>query len=162
MTRLHNEVQAIQNPALGAALIWRFVCGFSPASSTAGTPLPLVFAVLPLALHVRSIEEVGKTHTSSGLRKFEEKFDERGDLLLAIQPRMLAMRDLSLRSLRIGLRAGLLTLVPVDGVLWPRSHAAAPAEAKTVTDLLKAAEKLGTWCRELTLFEVAGILRVEF
>lgn len=162
MTRLLNEIQAMQNPALGAALLWRFVCGFSPASSTKGTPLPLAFVVLPLAFHARSLDEVGSTQSGSGLRKFEEKFRDRGDLLLAIQPRMLAMRDLSLRSLRIGLRAGLLTLVPTEAVLWPRSHASAPADGKALIDLLKASEKLGAWCRDLTLFEVAGILKVEF
>lgn len=161
MTNLLNEIQAMQNPALGAALLWRFVCGFSPDSSTKGTPLPLAFIVLPLAFHARSFEEVAGTQSGSGLRKFEEKFRDCGDLLLAIQPRMLAMRDLSLRSLRIGLRAGLMTLVPSEAVLWPRSHASAPAERKSVVDLLKSAEKFGAWCRDLTLFEVAGILKVE-
>jgi hypothetical protein len=162
MTRLLNEVQAIQNPALGAALLWRFVCGFSPNSSTKGTPLSLAFIVLPLAFHARSLQEVAGTQSGSGLRKFEEKFRDRGDLLLAIQPRMLAMRELSLRSLRIGLRAGLLTLILSEAVLWPRSHASAPAEGKAIVDLLKSAEKLGAWCAALTLFEVAGILKVEF
>jgi hypothetical protein len=162
VTRLLNEVQAIQNPGLGATLIWRFACGFCPASSAAGVPLPLAFVVLPLVLHARSVEEIAGTLTGSGLRKFEEKFADKGDLLLAIQPRMLAMRELSLRSLRIGLRAGVLTLVPVEAVLWPVSRTAAPAEGKTLTGLLKSADKLGAWCRELTLFEVAGILRVEF
>jgi len=162
MTRLLNEVQAVQNPALGAALIWRFVCGYSPASRAMATPLPLAFIVLPLAFHARSIEEVRGTQAGSGLRKFEAKFSDRGDLLLAIQPRMLAMRDLSLRSLRIGLRAGLLTLVPTEAALWPRSHAPAPSEVKVVSDLLDSAEKLGLWCRDLTLFEIAGILKVEF
>jgi hypothetical protein len=138
------------------------VCGFSPESSTKGTPLPLAFIVLPLAYHARTLEEVAGTQSGSGLRKFEEKFRDRGDLPLAIHPRMLAMRDLSLRSLCIGLRAGLITLVPSEGVLWPRTYAAAPAEGKAVIDLLKSAEKLGTWCRDLTLFEVAGILKVEF
>jgi hypothetical protein len=162
VTRLLNEIQAMQNPALGAALLWRFACGFSPESGPTGTPLPLAFVVLPLAFHARSLEEVSGTQSGSGLRKFEEKFQDRGDLLLAIQPRMLAMRDLSMRSLRIGLRSGLLTLVPSEAVLWPRSRAAPPAEGKSVTDLLKSAEKLGAWCSDLTLFEVAGILKVEF
>lgn len=152
----------MQNPALGAALIWRFVCGYSPASSPTGTPLPLAFVVLPLAFHERSVLEVAATQAGSGLRKFEDKFRDRGDILLANQPRMLAMRNLSARALRIGFRAGLLTLVPSEAVLWPRSHAAPPTGAKPVSDLLKSAEKLGSWCRDLSLFEVAGILKVEF
>jgi hypothetical protein len=75
---------------------------------------------------------------------------------------MHAMRDLSLRSVRIAVRAGLLTLVPKEAVLWPRSRSAPPFEAKPVNDLLRSAEKLGGWCRGLSLFEVAGLLKVEF
>jgi Family of unknown function (DUF6521) len=162
MTGVLNEVQAMQNPALGAALLWRFSCGFTPEASPRGTPLPLAFVVLPLTLHAKSAEEVAATQTSSGLRKFEEKFRDRGDVLLSLQPRMLAMRDLSLRSIRIAIRAGLLTLVPQEALLWPRSRVAPPVEAKTVNDLLKSAERLGAWCRDVSLFEVAGVLRVEF
>jgi hypothetical protein len=162
MTRLLGEVQAMQNPALGATLLWRFTCGFSPATSPKGAPVPLAFMVLPLVLHARTLEMVVGTQANSGLRKLEKKFVNSGDVRLAIQPRMLAMRDLTLRSLRIAMRGGLLTLVPGEAVLWPRSHTQAPAKAKTVMDLLKAAEKIGTWCAELTLFEVAGILKVEF
>lgn len=162
MTRLLNEIQAIQNPGLGATLLWSFVRGFSPVSDTKGTPLSLVFVVLPIIFHARSFEGVAGTQVGSGLRKFEEKFRDSADLLLAIQPRMLAMRNLSLRSLQIGLRVGLLTLVPADAVLWPHLQAAVPAQSKPLADLIKSAEKLGVWCRELTLFEVAGILKVEF
>lgn len=162
MTSILNEVQAMQNPALGAAVLWRFACGFSPESSPNGTPLPLAFVVLPLVFHAKSLEEVTGTQVASGLRRFEEKFSDQGDVLLSLQPRMLAMRDLSLRSLRIAFRAGLLTLVPKEAVLWPRSRAAAPAEAKAVSDLLKSAEKLGTWCRDISFFETAGLLKVEF
>ncbi|MBL9149860.1 MAG: hypothetical protein JNM94_14305 [Phycisphaerae bacterium] len=152
----------MQNPALGAALIWRFVCGFTPNSSATGTPLPLAFIVLPIALHTRTLERVTSTKSESGLRKLEEKFSAHGDLVLAIQSRMLAMRQLSLRSVRIGLWSGLMTLVPSEGVLWPRSRAAAPPGEKATRELLKSAEKLGAWCRPLTLFEVSGILKVEF
>lgn len=163
MTAILNEVQAMQNPALGAALLWRFACGFSPESSPNGTPLPLAFVVLPLTLHAKSAEKVSGTLAGSGLRKFESKFgdDDRGDVLLALQPRMLAMRDLSLRSLRLAIHAGLLTLVPKEAVIWPRSRSAPPADAKAVGDLLKSAEKLGSWCRDVSLFEVAGLLKVE-
>lgn len=153
----------MQNPALGAALLWRFACGFSPESSPNGTPLPLAFVVLPLTLHAKSAEKVSGTLAGSGLRKFESKFgdDDRGDVLLALQPRMLAMRDLSLRSLRIALRSGLLTLVPKEAVLWPRSRTVTPSEAKPVGDLLRSAEKLGSWCRDVSIFEVTGLLKVE-
>jgi hypothetical protein len=164
MTAFLNEVQAMQNPALGAALVWRFACGFTPDTSPHGTPLPLAFVVLPLVLHARTLEKVMGTQAASGLRRFEAKFseDNRGDVLLSLQPRVLAMRELSLRSLRIAMRSGLVTLVPKEAAIWPRSRSAPPTDARAVVRLLKSAEKLGEWCRDISLFEVAGLLKVEF
>jgi hypothetical protein len=41
---LQSEVQAMQNPALGAALVWRFTCGYTPiGTGSGGTPLSLGF-----------------------------------------------------------------------------------------------------------------------
>jgi len=162
MKRLLEEIHAMQNPALGATLLWRFVCGYSPKAAAKGTPIPLVFVVLPLVFHAKSEEALAGTQAGSGIRKLEQKFEGRGDTLLAIQPRMLSMRELSLRSLRIGLRAGLLTLVPSEAVLWPRSYSAPPVEGQAVASLLRSAEKLGAWCSDVSVFEVAGILKVEF
>jgi hypothetical protein len=161
MKHLMQEVRAMQNPGLGAILIWRFACGYTPGTSSIGTPLPLVFAVIPLVMHVRSVEQITSTNASSGLRKFQEKFERRGDLLLAVHQRMLQMRPLSLRSVRIALGSGLVTLVPQEAVLWPRSYTS-PPDPSGVDHLLAAAEKLGKWCNSLTLFEIEGILRVEF
>ena len=152
----------MQNPALGAVILWRFTCGYCPESSSNGIPLPLAYVVLPIAFHGRSLDEVIGTQIGSGLRKFEEKFRDRGDLLLAIQPRMLAMRELTTRSIQIALGAGLLTLVSETATLWPRSYSAAPDSGRSVANILKSAEKLGAWCKDLTLFEITGVLKVEF
>lgn len=163
MTRLLGEVQAMQNPALGATLIWRFACGYAPQNEAhEGVPLPLAFVVLPVVLHERTREEVSSTRLSSGARKFEEKFADRGDVLFAINQRMIGMRNLSLRSVRHALASGLVTLVPDRGTLWPRSYANPPVDAKAIAELLAAAEKLGSWSRSLSAYEISGILRVEF
>lgn len=163
MIPLLTEVQAMQNPALGAVLLWRFGCGYSPENAGgSGVPMPLAFIVLPVVFHTRTRNEVEATRVSSGVRKFEEKFEEQRDMLLAINQRAIAMRPLSLRSLRLALGSGLLTLLPEQGTLWPRTYAAPRGTAKSVEGLMKAAEKLGTWCAPLSLFELSGILRVGF
>lgn len=163
MTRLLSEVQAMQNPALGATLVWRFACGYAPQKEAhEGVPLPLAFVVLPVVLHERTREEVSSTRLSSGVRKFEEKFTDRGDVLFAINQRVISMRNLSLHSIRHALASGLVTLVPDRGTLWPRSYAKPPVDAKAVSELLAAAEKLGSWSRSLSVYEISGILRVEF
>lgn len=163
MTRLLSEVQAMQNPALGAALIWRFACGYAPQNDTHdGVPLPLAFVVLPVVLHERTRKEVTSTRQSSGARKFEEKFRDKGDVLFALNQRAASLRGLSLRSVRHALATGLVTMIPDRATIWPRSYTKPPVEAKSVAELLAAAEKLGAWCRALSVYEISGILRVEF
>lgn len=163
MTRLLNEVQAMQNPALGAALIWRFVCGYAPQNEPLdGAPLPLAFVVLPVVLHERTREEVISTRPSSGARKFEEKFRDKSDVLFALNQRATSMRGLSLRSVRHALASGLVTMISDRGTIWPRTYTMPPVDAKSVAEMLASAEKLGGWCRSLSVYEVSGILRVEF
>lgn len=163
MTRILSEVQAMQNPPLGATLIWRFACGYAPQyDAHDGVPLPLAFVVLPVVLHERTRMEVTSTRVSSGVRKFEEKFRDRGDMLFAINQRAISMRGLTLHSVRQALASGLLTLDSERGSLWPRSYSNPPIDAKSVLELLGAAEKLGNWCRSLSVYEISGILRVEF
>jgi hypothetical protein len=163
MRPIVNEVQAMQNPALGAGLLWRFACGYCPQTSGGhGAPLPLLFVVLPVTLHMRTCGEVLGTRTASGLRKFEEKFRENSDLLLAIHRRALAMRSLTLRSLGIAIGSGLVTMLREEASIWPRSYAQVRGIPKPIEDLFSASERLGTWCRPLSLFEISGILRVEF
>jgi hypothetical protein len=153
----------MQNPALGAALIWRFACGYAPQKEAHdGVPLPLAFVVLPVVLHERTRKEITSTRVSSGARKFEEKFRDRGDMLFALNQRAIGMRPLSLRSVRQALASGLLTLVVEQGTIWPRTYTKPPVDGKAVSSLLGAAEKLGRWCHSLSVYEISGILRVEF
>ena len=160
MTML-SEVQAIQNPALGAGLIWRFACGYCPPdSATDGVPFPLMFVVLPLLLNEDTQSEISSTR--AGIYKFEEKYKDKYDLLYSIQGRAGAMRDLSMRSLSIGIATGLLTLVPENGDVWPNNVSAPRSAIQTVSDMLKSAEKLGGWARDVSLFELARTLHLEF
>jgi hypothetical protein len=163
MRAIVNEVQAMQNPGLGAGLLWRFACGYCPQPGGGhGVALPLLFVVLPVTLHMRTCGELLGTRKASGLRKFEENFGKDSDLLLAIHRRALAMRSLTLRSLRIALGCGLLSMLRGEASVWPRSYTQARDIPKSIEDLFNAAERLGSWCMPLSLFEISGILRVEF
>src|ERR1700754_2142945 len=71
MTVLDEEVYVMQNPALGALLLWRFVKAHAEAHpQKLGVPLPLAFLVLPLVWHATSAELIEGTMTASGLRKY--------------------------------------------------------------------------------------------
>jgi hypothetical protein len=113
-------------------------------------------------LHAQTREAISSTQQRSGIRQFQAGLDLRVDLLLGVQRRATSMRTTSLRAVRIAIASALVTLVPEKAQLWPRSYANGPAVAPRVRDLMKASEKFGAWCQELSLFEIAGILRVEF
>ncbi len=167
MRGLSAEVRNIQNPALGAGLVWRFVCGYVAVHPTRNpVPLPLVFLILPILLHRKTAEFVERTNKASGLRVCAAKFGAakecKQDLLLAINHRMLELKGLSTESLRMALATRLVYL-ETDATLIPLSKTKAgsgiPDEIKT---MLNNAEKLGAWCALLTLHEIAMTLKVRF
>jgi hypothetical protein len=166
MMRLAQEVQNIQNPALGSALVWRFVCGYVSAHPTHDpAPLPLAFLVAPIVLHERTEEFVQSTYTSSGLRAFAGKFAKyehsKQDLLIGINHRAIAMRQFTMESIRIGIATRLVQTIKAS--LVPLSQTPAKAGIpKDVRRLLASAEKIGAWLGPLTLHEVSTVLKVRF
>jgi hypothetical protein len=166
MSTLTQEVRNIQNPALGAVLLWRFVCGYVDSHQTRDhVPLPLTFLVLPIILHQQTEEFVHGTQKASGLRVFTAKFGKREnskqDLLLSIHDRMLALRHLSMESLRLALATRLLHLNAATLIPLSETQAAVgiPPDVKR---MMKSAEKLGWWCGLLTMHEVSTTLKVRF
>jgi len=157
-----GEADAMQNAGLGAAIIWRFACGHSPANSAAPVPLPLILLPIPMVLHARTRSVIEGTQTASGLRKFAEKFDRDTDGLMALHGRVLRWRAVSLGALRIAAATSLVTIVPSRAVVWPTTQSRASEAPKSVDSILRAAERIGAWCAQLSLFEISGTLHVEF
>lgn len=159
---LLDEFDAIQNPALGAILIWRAVCGYySESSNVDAAPATLAFIVLPLVFNEDLREVIGKTFKSSGIRKFESKFQKQVDLLFSIQERADAMLDLSRRSLAISISSGLVTLTPATATLSPRTKTMPAAQTLGISELTSAAEKIGIWAQQISLRELCSALRLE-
>lgn len=162
---LAREAQNVQNPALGAAVLWRFCCGFvesHPASDAPG--LPLLFLVLPIVLHQATAELLRRTRSTSGLRAYAAKFGDsavsKQDLLLQIHERAIRWRRLSLQSIELA-SAGRLIHLSDAGEVIPLSRTKARALPDEVKQLLTDAEKLGKWCGQLTLHEVTTTLKVK-
>ena len=165
---LSKEHRAVQNPALGALLLWRFASGFHETSGRATpAPLPLAFVVLPTLFHEETAQLLNSTQKASGLRKFAEKFsssaDAKTDLLLALNQRSIDMRDLTLESLQLALYGSLLSIDSRSGGVFPLSAVAPRAGIPTsVRPMLSGAEKLGAWFSQLTTYEIGVILKVAF
>lgn len=159
---LVQEIEAIQNPALGAALLWKFCLGYSPSKGER-RPVPalLLFLVLPLCLQEDARSAALKTRKSSGLRLFERNLrDGQHDRVLSVQSRVDAWRDLTLRSLAIAHQRGLIQLRLGDAAVeWLLDDEKPPA-AESVVPLLTVAERLGGWCSEVSIGEALSVLRV--
>lgn len=165
MNALANEVRMVQNPALGAILLWRFVSGYWEGHvHHAPAPLPLVFFVLPIVLHEETAAFVKSTQKDSGIRAFAAKFGEaktsKQDMLLAIHERSKAFRELTLESLQLALSTRLLDLDLTGEVLPLTRVKPRVGIPQTVGPLLSASEKLGHWFSKVTLHEVATTLKV--
>ena len=163
---LDRELRAVQNPGLGAMLLWR-CCSAYTATNSRGepVPLPLLFFVLPILLHRETAELVTSTRLDSGLRKCVEKFQlaaqNKTDLLLAIGPRARAMRELTSQSLGIAILSRLVAIDDPKGTVFSLSDTPAVAGIPaSVRRLLGGAEKLGSWFGQLSLYEITVLLQV--
>lgn len=162
---LAREVQNVQNPALGAALLWRFCCGYVEANRVSSPPpLPFLFLVLPIILHQETSDFVKRTYKSSGLRAFAAKFGDssvcKQDLLFQIHERAIRWRQLSLQSIELAVAGNLLNLQDETDVV-PLSRAKARGLSHEIKTLMDLAEKLGSWCGELSVHEVVTTLKVK-
>ncbi|MBT9491829.1 MAG: hypothetical protein IV107_05675 [Paucibacter sp.] len=161
---LAREANNVQNPALGAAIIWRFCCAYVAEHPTGDPPpLPTLFLVLPVVLHQATVELLRRTWPSSGLRAFAAKFGDskisKQDLLLQIHERSLRWRTLTLQSIELA-TAGRLIHLTDAGDAVPLSRTKARGMTDEVKQLMADAEKLGAWCGQLTLHEITTTLKV--
>lgn len=164
MTMLAREAQNVQNPALGAAVLWRFCCAYSTTHPTNDAPaLPTLFVVLPIVLHQTTVELLRRTRPSSGLRAFAAKFSDsavsKQDLLLQIHDRSLRWRTLTLQSIELAAAGRLIHLTDAGDVI-SLSKTKARGLPDEVKQLMNDAERLGAWCGPLTLHEIATTLKV--
>jgi hypothetical protein len=167
LTILAREVRNVQNPALGALLIWRFACAYREAHLTKeAAPITLTYLVLPLLLHEESQLAVRSTLAASGLRaaisKFSENRNPRQDVLIALQNRAQRLRALTTSSLGIAVAKSLVSLDGHARVAALSTTPARTALSPEVRKLATDAEKIGRWCAELSLHEVSTALKVRF
>jgi hypothetical protein len=162
---LAREVEAVQNPAFGAVLLWRFAVGYaSSRQSPLSTPLPVLFVPLPILFLEESVEILSSTQRASGLRAFADKFIQaahsKSDVLFSLDQRAVLFRPTTLESLRLAIRSRLLFLSRDTAEVVALSQTTPRTLPQSLHRLLRGAEKLGAWCGEVTLFELSSLLRV--
>lgn len=165
ISTLNRETSFVQNPALGAVLLWRFCAAYSAAHASNESPvLQLNFLVLPILLHRETFEEIKGTR--AGLHTFVDKFsrseNSKADVLLAIQDRVVQFRELTLESLQLAVQCRLVTVVASTSRVVSLSAATPSGVKPSIQSLITNAEKLGGWCASMTLFEIENVLKVAF
>ncbi|WP_431197873.1 three component ABC system middle component [Roseibium album] len=155
-----SAVALVQNPALGALLIWKFGKAYQEEKVTDLPLMPYQFLVLPLLFHAETLDYIRSTNPSSGLAQLTKKLGEHRELLLAIHPRVLSMRSLTLDSIATGIASKQLHLNYETGSI--RSNASRPpAVPERLKYHFRGAEKLGRWFARLAPEQVFSLLRVE-
>lgn len=168
MKVLTKEVNAVQNPALGAVLLWRFACGYRSGNERSEpAPLPLMFLVLPVLLDEGISEMLAGTQGRSGLRAFVAKFSDarvsKSDLIFSLQNRSSTFRQLTFESLRMAVAAGLVSIDPAKAGVFPTSTTFPKAGIpETIRPLLRSGDKFGGWLGGLTLYEIGLTLKIVF
>jgi hypothetical protein len=163
MDRLNREIYLVQNPSLGAASLWRFICGYNTAKQE-GVPLHLVFLVLPLVFRRDICEVIIGTQKQSGLAKFVDKFfkDKHNDCLYTVSDAVNQYKPVTLSSIQIGLNSNLFSIDIKTALVYPKTKAEKIGVSKSTSEILKASEKLGIWYSSLTLYEICMMLKVRF
>lgn len=156
---LIDEIEQVQNPGLGATLIWRFACGYDSAGGKEGAPLAYAFLVVPLLFNKRVLDAVASTQKS--LRKVEEKLTGQKAAVASLQDSALSMRELSQQSLAVAIRAGLTTIDSDNATFRPRSVTPPGVLDESTATMVKAAEKLGRMAGQISLREFCFVFNLE-
>jgi ABC-3C biological conflict system middle component len=166
-TVLSREVDAIQNAAVSAVLLWRFCVAYAATRQTpASTPLPVLFVPLPILFNEESMSILSSTQGKSGLRLFAGKFTDavhsKTDILLSLEGQAKLLRPQTLEAFRLGLRSRLLFLDRTTAQVVALSETPPKSLPESVRPLLRNAEKLGGWFGSVSLFELGSVLHVTF
>ncbi len=165
---LQQEVELVQNKALGAYLMFRTVRSYEQKERTnSGCPLILLFVVLPILYH-KDIRAVLKTtQVGSGIRKFTNKFSsselKSSDVLLRVHGLADSYKTLSWMSFLLALKANMLAILPEEGlVICKDQNVPRKYDCTSIKPLLNGADKLGVWFARNSLYEIAANLKVRF
>lgn len=161
-----SEVYAVQNPALGAAVIHKFVCGFYAENSNP-VPFPLLFIVLPIIFREDLCLKIQSTRKNSGLSKVSEKLVEEksSDSLFSINKTAISLRPITLHAISLAVSTKLIAVDMNTALVFPLNNGKknkGVSVSNGIKIMLSAAEKLGYWCAKLSMIEISHWLKVRF
>lgn len=154
-----SPVEIVQNPAFGAQVLWKFGRGFQAERIGDLPQLPFFFLVLPMIFHAPTLADIKSTNLPSGLTKLVGKLAEERERLFSVHDRALAMRDLTLGSLAVGITAKVIH-VDYETASVRANEVNAPAPPERLKAHIAGADKLGHWFARLPPAQVFSLLQV--
>jgi len=155
-----TPVTLVQNPALGSLLLWKFCIGYQAEKPGDLALMPSLFSVLPIVFHGPTLRELKSTNLPSGLSKFAMKLGDHREALIALHDRALAMRDLTLASLAMGIATRYMRL-DFNTAQVSATDQRLPIIPERLKSHYAGAEKLGRWFARLPLSQAFSILQIE-
>lgn len=160
-----SELDLVQNPAIGAYLLWHYALGYQEDGAESA-PLLLAFLVLPMLLHRPTFDAVSSTRRASGLTLFAAKFDAEREALIELHGRALTLRALSLQSIGVASTSRLMRIDHNSATLHGYPLELLGIKKPNIPERLKgfgmAADKIGHWFSKFGLAQVASTLRIDF
>lgn len=164
---LLNEFESMRNIALGAEALRAYVAGFDAVRDRPAERVVTLWdlaTVLPLVLHELSRRAISKRQVRSGLRAILARDSStdiaQNEAIFNLNGRIKAMFPRTVRALNCAIAWRFISIE--DGAFAVGSQ---PRHASTfgeTNEIIKAAQKLGTWAGQLSAFEYFTILGVEF
>lgn len=178
MSSILDEIRSIQNPALGSVLLWKFNQGFNETSAEEATILHN-FLVLPMVFHPYSYGVLQSTQEGPGLPSIANKLanpagrfksitlggvtiEHGAENLFALSDRVKSYREITFKSLLIGIEARLLDLDVSVARITALDVDDPKKLPEEITKMLKASRKFGAMCGKLTLSQISHFLKVRF
>lgn len=159
-TTFNSPVYLVQNPILGAALLWFFGRAYQDESNGQRIPFPAFFTVLPILLNEYTLGVARSTQRQSGLSKFTSNIESKHrEELLAIHHRCLQMRPLTFDSLSVGSARALFS-IDYETALVRANTIDAPKIPERLKRQFATAEKMGRWYAQLSLGQIVTLLQV--
>ncbi len=159
------EQNIIQNTGLGAEAIATAVqeC-FRIKEQCHGLPFPLIFLVLPLAFHRKTVDVI-KRKTGSGV--LFKALNDWKELKIGLQNRMETMFSRTMDSCSLALSSNLIIYNVQEVEFVPTPSCATSLKkirhsSTTVPDILKASKRIGNALASHSVEEISQLLEVVF
>lgn len=157
--QLATEAELVQNPALGAALIWAFTAEFaSRANQLRGPTMPLVLPVLPMVFHYETVSSLHSRNFEGGL---DLALAENRTITADLHERMRAMFPQTMRALDIGFATNLIQYNRESGEIRPtRKTNPFSTSSDEIGKMFKTASRLGYWFYAIKPERLGPLLRI--